>query len=81
MHDEAETAALPCAFMAALIDLLGETPEPHARRSDNSFGRLDKQEREARSHEAPAATMAAIKGARVLLELADLSPLHPSATR
>lgn len=77
--DTASTAKSACAFMAALIDLLGEMPEPNnSRRAELFAERLSELEAEAREHEASGATMAAIRGTRVLLELAELPPLRPA---
>ena len=79
MHLVASLPPDPCIFMAALIDLLGEMPEPQERRRVDVFAqRLDKLEVEARQRAAPEATMAAIRGARVLLELAELPPVPPA---
>ena len=79
MHLVASLPSDSCTFMAALIDLLGEMPEPRDRRRVDVFTeRLDKLEVEARQRAAPEATMAAIRGARVLLELAELPPAQPA---
>lgn len=64
--------------MAELIGLLGGMPEPHDRcGAEVLVERLHNLDAEARQREAPGTTIAAIKGERVLLKLAELPPLGP----
>ena len=69
-------APAPCPFMARLIALLGDMPAGrNSRRAAAVAERLDRLDRDARHDAAPETTLAAIKGARVLLTLAELPPL------
>ena len=65
-----------CAFMDALIDLLGQYPCRGSGVRGHGFAeRLNGLEDEARRHAAPQETIAAICGVRVILDLAELPPL------
>ena len=71
--------ALPRSLMVELIDLLGDFPSERNRRQSEVLGsRLADLEHRARSQGAASETVAAIQGARVLLDLAALPPLSPS---
>jgi hypothetical protein len=62
--------------MGELIELLGEFPaDRNEGRSESLMERLASLEARARAYSAPAETLAAIQGARVLMELAELPPL------
>ncbi|MCJ2071405.1 hypothetical protein MKK75_21840 [Methylobacterium sp. J-030] len=62
--------------MVELIDLLGDFPPGQNRRQAEVLGiRLADLEQRARSQGAAPETVAAIQGARVLLDLAELPPL------
>ena len=75
MQLDPSNTASPCAFMAVLIDLLGEPPMGRdRRRADTVTERLDRLEYEARCYGAPDTTMTAIQGARALLGMAGLPP-------
>ncbi|MCJ2018955.1 hypothetical protein MKK84_16145 [Methylobacterium sp. E-065] len=66
--------------MVELIDLLGDFPPGQNQRQAEMLGtRLADLECRARRQGAPPETVAAIKGARVLLDLAELPPLPPSS--
>lgn len=66
----------PRSLMGELIDLLGDFPPERNRRQAEVLGtRLVDLERRARTQGAPPETVAAIQGARVLLDLAELAPL------
>ncbi|MDP4025740.1 hypothetical protein Q8W71_24210 [Methylobacterium sp. NEAU 140] len=68
--------------MAQLIDLLGDMPSDRNRQRAVEVGdHLDCLDAEARRDGAPATTLAAIKGARVLLELSEMPPLGSVQTR
>ena len=82
MQSPAETV-LPPLLMVDLIDLLGDFPPDRSRRQSEVLGaRLGDLEHRARLQGAAPETMAAIKGARLLLDLAELPPLPalPSST-
>ncbi|MCJ2132700.1 hypothetical protein MKK69_01225 [Methylobacterium sp. J-026] len=80
MQSPAETV-LPSLLMVELIGLLGDFPPDQNRRRAEVLGiRLADLEHRARSQEATPETVAAIRGARVLLDLAELPPLPPSGT-
>ena len=75
MQSPAKTI-LPPSLMSELIDLLGDFPPERNRRQSEVLGvRLGDLEHRARCQEAAPETLAAIKGARVLLDLAELPPL------
>ena len=85
MQSIAETN-IPRSHMAELIDLLDDFPLARNPRRAAVLGlRLWELERRARWQGAAPETLAAIQGARVLLDLAELPPLPPlppsSATR
>ncbi|MDP4027297.1 hypothetical protein Q8W71_32565 [Methylobacterium sp. NEAU 140] len=81
MHDDPVSPLQPPTVMARLIDLLGEMPVgPDRHRAEAVAERLDLLEYEARWHGAPEGTLAAIRGARVLLGLTDLPPMPPIAS-
>lgn len=66
----------PCPFMTELIRLLGEFPvNPGKPRAKAFTEQLDDLEARVRKQGAGVETLAAIKGARVLMELAELPPL------
>ena len=68
-------APAPCPFMARLIALLGDMPAGrNSRRAAAVAKRLDCLEQDARHDAASETTLAAIKGARVLLMLAEQPP-------
>lgn len=70
---------VPRSLMVELIDLLGEFPPERNRRQSEALGsRLADLELRARSQGATPETVAAIQGARVLLDLAELPPLPPA---
>ena len=82
MPPDAQDDPVPCPFMVRLIDLLGDMPADRNRRSTRAVGeRLDRLDGEARQGEAPETTLAAIKGARVLLALAEMPPHRIGAAR
>ena len=67
---------LPPSLMSELIDLLSDFPPKRNRRQSELLGvRLGNLEHRARLQEAAPETLAAIKGVRVLLDLAELPPL------
>lgn len=69
-------AVPPRSLMVELIDLLGDFPPERNRRQAEVLGiRLADLESRARTQGAPPETVAAIKGARVLLDLAELPPM------
>jgi hypothetical protein len=75
MQSPAKTI-LPPSLMSELINLLSDFPPERNRRQSELLGiRLADLEHRARSQEAAPETVAAIKGARVLLDLAVLPPL------
>lgn len=77
MQSPAETV-LPPSHMVELIDLLGDFPPDQSRRQAEVLGiRLADLEHRARAQGAASETVAAIQGARVLLDLAELPPLPP----
>lgn len=64
-----------CAFRAELIGLLDQEPPRGDRGTARHLAdRLGRLEQEATRREAPAATLAAIRGARALLALSELPP-------
>ena len=72
-------AVVPRSLMVELIDLLGDfLPERNRRQSEVLGSRLADLEHRARSQGAAPETVAAIQGARVLLDLAELPPLPPT---
>ena len=72
-------AVVPRSLMVELIDLLGDfPPERNDRQSEALGSRLADLELRARSQGAAPETVAAIQGARVLLDLAELPPLPPA---
>ncbi|MDH2313282.1 hypothetical protein [Methylobacterium brachiatum] len=71
----AASALPPCAYRAALTDLLGVFPAGSDWRQTEAVAeRLDELEYEARWGGAPETTLAAIRGARVLLAIAGSPP-------
>ncbi|MCJ2099667.1 hypothetical protein [Methylobacterium sp. E-046] len=69
---------VPRSLMVELIDLLGDFPPEQNRRQAEVLGiRLADLEHRARSQGALVETVAAIQGARVLLDLAEMPPLPP----
>jgi hypothetical protein len=75
MYAPAATTGLS-PLMTELIELLGEIPmEPGKPRAKALRDRLDALEDVALALGAPAETLAAIQGARVLMDLAELPPL------
>ena len=67
---------LPPSLMVELIGLLGDFPPERNQRQSEVLGvRLADLEHQARSQEAAPETVGAIKGARILLDLAELPPL------
>lgn len=84
--DAAPLDTSTCRFMDALIGLLGAFPAGRdKRRSEALSERLESLEDEARQHGAPHTTIAAIQGAKILLNLAELplpnSTVAPTAGR
>ena len=78
MQSPTETV-LPSSLMVELIGLLGDFPPDQNRRQAEVLGiRLADLEHRARAQGAASETVAAIQGARVLLDLAELPPLPPS---
>ena len=72
-------AVPPRSLMVELIDLLGDFPPERNPRQAEVLGiRLVDLEHRARTQGAPRETVAAIQGARALLDLAELPPLPPS---
>lgn len=70
----AETQPRP--LMEELIELLGDfPPDRNKRRAETLASRLKHLEVRARSQEAATELVAAIRGARVLLDLSELPPL------
>ena len=64
------------SLMVELIDLLGDVPPERNDRQSQALGsRLADLELRARSQGEAPETVAAIQGARVLLDLAELPPL------
>lgn len=79
MHVKAEAMAPPCPFLTALIELLGTFPTSgEGRHHELVRKQLDRLAHDAQHQGAPEATLASIKGARVLLGLSELPPI-PSA--
>ena len=80
-----DPATLPissCRFMDALIDLLGAFPAGRDRRRAEALSaRLDRLNDEARRHDAPSTTLAAIQGAQILLSLAEVPPSPPFSSK
>lgn len=63
-------------LMGELIDLLGDFPSDRGKASPEALTeRLASLEAKARTHSAPIETLAAIRGARLLMELAELPAL------
>ena len=78
MQSPTETV-LPSSLMVELIGLLGDFPPDQNRRQAEVLGiRLADLEHRARAQGAASEMVAAIQGARVLLDLAELPPLPPS---
>lgn len=71
---------VPRSLMVELIDLLGDFPPDQNRRQAEVLGiRLADLEHRARAQGAASKTVAAIQGARVLLDLAELPPSGANA--
>jgi hypothetical protein len=71
----AASALPPCAYRAALTDLLGVFPAGGDWHQIEAVAeRLDELEYEARWSGAPETTLAAIRGARVLLAISASPP-------
>ena len=73
--DHTNDSTPACPYMTSLVDLLRDFP----RRGSGTRGgplaeRLDGLEYDARRHDAPSETIGAIRGVRVLLDLAELPP-------
>jgi hypothetical protein len=73
------------SLLTELIELLGEIQKDRNRpRAEAQTERLDALQAKAHAIGAPAKTLVAIQGARVLMELAELPPLRrdwpPSAS-
>lgn len=82
MQLDALNSPPPCSIMAMLIDLLGEMLVGRDRKQTEIVGeRLDRLEFEARWHGVPEATLAAIKGARVLLLIGEIPSLPRRGVR
>lgn len=78
-HRDEPTPA--CPYMTSLVDLLRDFPRPGCGdRGGPLAERLDGLEYDARRHDAPSETIGAIRGVRVLLDLAELPPLRGPET-
>lgn len=70
-----DAAPAPCPHMEVLIELLGGCPSDRDKRAvENVNVRLDLLEYEARGQGARDETLAAIRGAKILLSMAELPP-------
>ncbi len=70
----AKTSLPTCTFMAELVDLLSEpTTGCDKQHGGRMVERLDQLEADARQHGAREETLAAIKGARIVASLGEMS--------